>query len=88
MSYPRFSFGRICGPKFKNLCLYVTGSLQVGTHLNIQLFFNSNCARASDISQRAFSSLSSRSLAANNTESKSSYSSLILHSVRVLQKCV
>ena len=37
MSYPTFSFGRICGPKFQNLCLYVTGSLQIGTHLNIQL---------------------------------------------------
>ena len=37
MSYPTFSFGRICGLKFQHLCLYVTGSLQIGTHLNIQL---------------------------------------------------
>ena len=35
MSYPALSFGRICGTKFQNLCLYVTGSLQIGTHLNI-----------------------------------------------------
>ena len=33
MSYPTFSFGRIGGPKFQNLCLYVTGSLKIGTHL-------------------------------------------------------
>ena len=32
MSYPTFSFGPICGPKFQNLCLYVTGYLQIGTH--------------------------------------------------------
>ena len=38
MSYPTFSFGRICDPKFQNLCLYVTCSLQIGTHLNSQLF--------------------------------------------------
>ena len=38
MRYPTFSFGRICGPKFQNLSLYVTGSLQIGIHLNIQLF--------------------------------------------------
>ena len=33
MSYPTLSFGRICSTKFQNLCLYVTGSLQIGTHL-------------------------------------------------------
>ena len=32
MSYPTFSFGPICGPKFQNLCLYVTGYLQIGTN--------------------------------------------------------
>ena len=34
MSYPTLSFGRICCTKFQNLCLYVTGSLQIGTHLS------------------------------------------------------
>ena len=38
MSYLTLSFGRICGTKFQNLCLYVTGSLQIGTHLNIYSF--------------------------------------------------
>ena len=38
MSYPTFGFGRICGPKFQNLSLYVTGNLQIGTHLNIHSF--------------------------------------------------
>ena len=38
MSYPTLGFGRICGTKFQNLCLYVTGSLQIGTHLNIHYF--------------------------------------------------
>ena len=38
MSYPTFSFGRICGPKFQNLCLFITGYLQIGTHLNIHSF--------------------------------------------------
>ena len=38
MNYPTFSFGRICGPKFQNLCLFVTGYLQIGTHLNIHSF--------------------------------------------------
>ena len=38
MSYPTFSFGRICGPKFQNLCLFVTGYLKIGTHLNIHSF--------------------------------------------------
>ena len=39
MSYPTFiNFGRICGPKFQNLCLYATGYLQRGTHLNIHSF--------------------------------------------------
>ena len=57
MSYPTFSLGGICGPKFQYLCLYVTGYLQIGTHLNIHSF-NSKFARVSDISQRAFSSLS------------------------------
>ena len=33
--YVSLSFGRICGTKFQNLCLYVTGSLQIGTHLDI-----------------------------------------------------
>ena len=42
MSYPTFSFRHICGPKFKNLCLYVTGSLQVGTHIQI---FSTQSAR-------------------------------------------
>ena len=38
MSYPTFSFGRICGPKFQRF--YVTGiyNLQIGTHLNIHPF--------------------------------------------------
>ena len=35
---PTFSFGRICGPKFQNLCLCVTGYLQIGTDLNIHSF--------------------------------------------------
>ena len=35
MSYPTFSFGRICGPKFQRF--YVTGNL-IGTHLNIHPF--------------------------------------------------
>ena len=38
MSYPKLSFGRICGTKFQNLGFYVTGSLQIGTHLNIHSF--------------------------------------------------
>ena len=38
MSYPTFSFGRIGGPKLQNLCLHVTGYLQIGTHLNIHSF--------------------------------------------------
>ena len=38
MSYPTLSVGRTCGSKFQNLCLYVTGSLQIGTHLNIHSF--------------------------------------------------
>ena len=38
ISYPTFSFGRICGPKFQNLVLYVTGYLQIGSHLNIHSF--------------------------------------------------
>ena len=39
MSYPTFiNFGHICGPKFQNLCLYATGYLQRGTHLNIHSF--------------------------------------------------
>ena len=37
MSYPTFSFGRICGPKFQNLGLYVTDYLQIGTHSLFQL---------------------------------------------------
>ena len=31
------SYRRTCGPKFQNPFLYVTGSLQIGTHLNNQL---------------------------------------------------
>ena len=86
MSYPTFSFGCICGPKFQNLCLYVTGSLQIGTHLNIQLFSNRS-ARGFQIFHRKLSVVwAKRSLVANNIESKSYYSPLILHSVRVLQK--
>ena len=38
MSCPTFSFGRICGPKFQNRSLYVTGNLQIGTHLNSHSF--------------------------------------------------
>ena len=38
MSYPTFSFGRICGPKFQNLCLQVAGYLQMWTHLSIHSF--------------------------------------------------
>ena len=38
MSYPTFNFGRICGPKFQNHCLFVTCYLQIGTHLNIHSF--------------------------------------------------
>ena len=37
MSYPTFSFGRIFGPNFKTYAFDVTDSLQIGTHLNIQL---------------------------------------------------
>ena len=37
MSYPTFSFGRICGPNFKTYAFDVTDSVQIGTHLNIQL---------------------------------------------------
>ena len=38
MSNPTFSFGRICGLKiFKTYAFDVTDSLQIGTHLNIQL---------------------------------------------------
>ena len=36
MSYPTFSLGAYAVPNFKTLCLYVTGYLQIGTHLNIQ----------------------------------------------------
>ena len=38
MSYPTLSFGCICGTKFQNLCIYGTGSLKIGTHLNIHYF--------------------------------------------------
>ena len=38
MRYPTFSFRRICCSKFQNLCLYITGYLQIGTHLNIHSF--------------------------------------------------
>ena len=38
MSYPTLSFGRICGTKFQNLCFFVTGSLQIGTQLNVHSF--------------------------------------------------
>ena len=38
MSYPTLSFRRICGTKFQKLCFFVTGSLQIGTHLNIHSF--------------------------------------------------
>ena len=87
MSYPTFSFGRICGPKFQNLCLCVTGSLQIGTHLNIQLF-STRSARGFQTFYRELSVVwAKRSLVANNIESKSNYSPLILHSDRVLQKC-
>ena len=36
MSYPTFSFGRICGPKFQRF--YVADNLQIGIHLNIHPF--------------------------------------------------
>ena len=55
MSYPTFSFGRICGPNFKTYAFDVTDSLQIGKY---STSFNSKCARVSDISLRAFSSLS------------------------------
>ena len=86
MSYPTFSFGCICGPKFQNLCLYVTGSLQIGTHLHIQLFSNRSARRFQTFHSKLSVVWAKRSLVANNIESKSYYSPLILHSVRVLQK--
>ena len=42
MSYPTFSFGRTCGPKFQRF--YVTGNQQIGTHLNIHPFQLEVCA--------------------------------------------
>ena len=35
---PIFRSGRICDPKFQNLYLFVTGYLQIGTHLNFHSF--------------------------------------------------
>ena len=89
MSYRTFSVGCICGLKFQNLCLYVhvTGSLQIGTHLNIQLFSTRSARRGFQTFHSEFSVVSAkRSLVANNIESKSYYSPLVLQSVRVLQK--
>ena len=87
MSYPTFSFGRIFGPKFQNLCLFVTGYLQIGTHLNFHSF------QLEVLGFQTFQSELSvvwakRSLVANKVESKSYCSPLILHSVRFLQKYV
>ena len=56
MSYLTFSFGCICGPKFQNICLYVTGYLQRGTHL----YIHSARGLQTFISQRALSSLRSK----------------------------
>ena len=66
--------------------LYVTGSLQIGTHLNIQLF-STRGARGFQTFHKELSVVwAKRSLVANNIESKSNYSPIILHSDRVLQK--
>ena len=43
MGYPTFNFGRMCGPKFQNLCFYVPGSLQIGTHLTLSLPMSPLC---------------------------------------------
>ena len=89
MSYPTFSFGRICGPKFQNLCLYVTDYLQIGTHFNIHSFTTRSARGFQTFHSELSVVLAQRSLVANKIESKSYYSPLILHSVRVLQKiCV
>ena len=84
MSYPTFSFARICGPKFQNLCLFVTGYLQIGTHLNT--LFNSKCSgfRHFKVSFQYFE-LKGVWLQIKLNQ-KGCYSPLILHSVRLLQK--
>ena len=58
MSYPTFSFGRICGPEFQNLSLYVTGNLQKRDPFKYSLFSTQSACGFPDISKRAFSSLS------------------------------
>ena len=89
MSYPIFCFGCICGPKFQSLCLYVTGYLQIWTHLNIHSFQLEVRAGFKAIHSELSVVFAKISLIANKIESKSFYSPLILHSVRVLQnKCV
>ena len=70
MSYPAFSFGRICGPKFQNPCLYVTGSLQIGTHLNIQLFATQSMRGFQTCHSELSVVWAKRRLVANNIESK------------------
>ena len=42
MSYPTFSFGAYAVPNFKTYAYEVTDSLQIGTHLNIQLLSTRN----------------------------------------------
>ena len=72
----------------KPICLYVTGYLQIGTHLNIHSF------QIEVLGFQTFQSELSvvwakRNMVANKIESKRYYSPLILHSVRFLQKiCV
>ena len=86
MSFPTFSFARICGPTFQNLCLYVTGYLQIGTHLNHSLFSTRSARGFQTFHSELTVVWAKRNVVANKIESKSYYSPLILHSVRVLQK--
>ena len=89
MSYPIFCFGCICGPKFQSLWLYVTGYLQIWTHLNIHSFQLEVHAGLKTFHSQRSVVLAKRSLVANKIESRSFYSPLILHPVRVSQnKCV
>ena len=86
MSYPTFSFGCICGPKFQNLCLYVTSYLQIGTHLNHSLFSTRSALGFQTFHSELTVVWAKRSVVANKIESKSYYSqNLCLYVTSYLQ---
>ena len=83
MSYPTFSFGCICGPKFQNLCLWRNWfSTNRDPFKYIQLL-STRSARGFQTFHSELSVVwAKRSLVANNIESKSYNSPLILKNVR------